>query len=482
MTDEGRKKRQLGRGLSALLGDEGEDYADLDRIRLSKMVPTEFVEPGPFQPRRHFDEEDGLADSIREKGILQPILVRRHPNKPTAYEIIAGERRWRAAQKAKLHEIPVIIKDLSDGEVLEVSLVENLQRQDLNPLEEAQGYSRLIDQFSHTQENLAKFLGKSRSHIANMLRLLTLPDSIKEMIDQEMLSAGHARALLGAGNAEKLAKTVVLKGLNVRQTEKLAQSAKGKVSRGEKQKEEKDANTLALEKEMSNLLGLAVTINYHEEKGGRIIIWYQTLDQLEEVLARLSHRPEHGETAFLAGVSREREMGVTGDVAREDETAREDMADGPLASDANAADTGMTTASDDDEASGVAEADPAEAETAAEEGQKDTAEAKPHAASEHVQGITPAGAAGGGPGEDAAAKIALGEKGASEAQTPAQETFAAAVEEASGEGEESSDEPTEVTAVEKPQFEEEMSREPPSGEDLEEEETEGEAGSKEPSF
>jgi len=299
-------KRNLGKGLSALLGDEGEDYAELDRVRLTKLVPIEFVHPGKFQPRRHFDEEeiDGLVESIGRQGVLQPILVRRHPEKPIAYEIIAGERRWRAAQRAKLHEIPVIIKDLGDGEALELALVENLQRQNLTPIEEADGYQRLIDEFSYTQEELGQYLGKSRSHVANMLRLIALPDGVKELVEKGELTAGHARALLGAQSPETLARRVIKKGLNVRQTEELAQGGKqGKKARKPSAPVEKDSNTLALEKEMSDLLGLSVNINFNESRGGVLTVRYKTLEQLEDLLARLSHKifPDGEEPAGAFG-------------------------------------------------------------------------------------------------------------------------------------------------------------------------------------
>ncbi len=299
-TEKGEgKKRKLGKGLSALLGDDEEDYAELDRVRLTKTVPIEFVHPGKFQPRRLFDKAEisGLVDSIKKQGILQPILVRRHPDKPMAYEIIAGERRWRAAQKAELHEIAIIIKDLSDGEALEIALVENLQRQDLNPLEEAEGYQRLINEFSNTQEDLAKTVGKSRSHVANMLRLLGLPDSVKSLVDKGALSAGHARALAGAEKSETLAKQVVKKGLNVRQTEALVQteSKRTRPKKGKAEKIDKDSDTLALEREMTELLGLAVSITYREGKGGRLVVYYQGLEQLEDILERLSRRAVDGE-------------------------------------------------------------------------------------------------------------------------------------------------------------------------------------------
>ena len=285
MTEEGKRK-QLGRGLSALFGDEGADYAELDRVRVSKPVPIEFLQPGRFQPRRHFDEAEieGLVDSIRANGILQPILVRRLPESPDRFEIVAGERRWRAAQKAALHEVPVIVKELADGDALEIALVENLQRQDLAPLEEADAYKRLMAEFGHTQEDVARVLGKSRSHIANTVRLLELSDPIKKLIDEGKLSAGHARALLGARNAEKLAHQIVARGLNVRQAEHMA---RGEKEEGKRKAPMKDADTRALEAEVSNLLGLKVTIN-HRGVGGVVMIGYHTLEQLDELLRRLS--------------------------------------------------------------------------------------------------------------------------------------------------------------------------------------------------
>lgn len=285
MTEEGKRK-QLGRGLSALFGDEGADYAELDRVRVSKPVPIEYLQPGRFQPRRHFDETEieGLVDSIRANGILQPILVRRLPESPDRFEIVAGERRWRAAQKAALHEVPVIVKELADGDALEIALVENLQRQDLAPLEEAEAYRRLMEEFGHTQEDVARVLGKSRSHIANTVRLLELPQAVKSLLEEGKLSAGHARALLGAPEAEKLAHQIVSRGLNVRQTEHLA---RGEKEEGRRKAPPKDADTRALEAEVSNLLGLKVTIN-HRGAGGVVMIGYHTLEQLDELLRRLS--------------------------------------------------------------------------------------------------------------------------------------------------------------------------------------------------
>lgn len=296
-------QRGLGRGLAALFGDEDDDYAELDRVHQTKTVPVEFLRPNRFQPRHNFDEEqiNALVDSVREQGILQPILVRRHGEEANVYEIVAGERRWRAAQLARLHEVPVIIKDISDKDSLEIALVENIQRQDLNALEEAEGYQRLMDQFEHTQENLARAVGKSRSHIANTVRLLNLPESIKRMVEENILTAGHGRALLNADDAEALARQVAKKGLNVRQTEKLVQRAKAK-AKGNGAKATpaltKDTDTLALERDLSNLLGLKVTIGFRGN-GGELTIHYRTLEQLDDVLRRLN--PEGAELPSMAG-------------------------------------------------------------------------------------------------------------------------------------------------------------------------------------
>ncbi|MEL0105548.1 MAG: ParB/RepB/Spo0J family partition protein [Rhodospirillales bacterium] len=287
-------KRGLGRGLSSLLGDDAGATPEGIDVHGSKKIPVEFLHPGRYQPRKYMDDDriKDLARSIEEKGILQPLLVRHHPEEPNAYEIIAGERRWRAAQLAKVHDVPVIIKDLTDQEVLEVALIENLQRQDLTPLEEAEGYQQLMDEFSHTQENLAKVVGKSRSHVANMMRLLGLPEPVKKMLNNGDLSTGHARALLNAKDPAKLAGEVVKKGLNVRQTEKLAQqgTAKKTDSKSNQSKQsakQKDADTLSLENDLTLLLGLKTEIQFNGE-GGAIVIHYNSLDQLDDILLRLS--------------------------------------------------------------------------------------------------------------------------------------------------------------------------------------------------
>lgn len=295
------RKRHLGRGLSALLGDEGADYADLDRVRAARTVATELLSPSPFQPRRRFDEGEisGLAESIRQNGILQPILVRRRPDSPDRFEIVAGERRWRAAQEVQLHEVPIIVKELSDQQVLEMALVENLQRQDLSAIEEADGYQRLISEFGYTQEALAGHMGKSRSHVANTLRLLNLPAPVKDMLQSGELSAGHGRALLAVRDPLELARVILRGDLNVRQAEKLAQAASGKgksakAHRGAAADDKtgatraKDADTLALERDLSTLLGLKVSIAF-DGTGGTLTIHYATLEQLDDVLHRLHH-------------------------------------------------------------------------------------------------------------------------------------------------------------------------------------------------
>ena len=281
------KRRSLGRGLSALLGED----TSSERATGARQIAVSKLHPGRYQPRRTMGEEElkDLSRSIRELGVLQPILVREHPERAGDYEIIAGERRWRAAQLAQLHEVPVLIKVLSNKETLEVALVENLQREDLSPLEEAVGLQRLMDEFGHTQEALAKAVGKSRPHVANMLRLLGLPDAVKAMVDKGLLSAGHARALLAAAAPEALAREVVEKGLSVRQTEQLVQRAaaaakSGGAKRGPK---EKDADTRALETDLSDMLGLRVAIA-SKGREGSVTLYYKSLDQLDGLLQRLS--------------------------------------------------------------------------------------------------------------------------------------------------------------------------------------------------
>lgn len=296
---QGREKRNLGRGLAALFGEEKEDYAELDRVRTTRKVAVGQLRPGRFQPRRRFDDEalGTLVNSIREKGVLQPLLVRRLEGEADQFEIIAGERRWRAAQLAQVHELPVVVRELSDAEALEVALVENIQRQDLTPLEEAEGYQRLMAEFSHTQEDLSRVVGKSRSHVANMMRLLNLPEKVKSMLDDGRLSAGHARALLNAPDPLAIAEEVVAKGLSVRETERLAQSGKTPRARKSGAKKSampataKDADTRALERDLSLLLGLKVSIDLKGETGD-ISIHFETLEQLDDVLHRLKRDPQ----------------------------------------------------------------------------------------------------------------------------------------------------------------------------------------------
>ncbi|WP_113772004.1 ParB/RepB/Spo0J family partition protein [Kiloniella litopenaei] len=310
MAEAQDKRKNLGRGLAALFGDETEDYASLDKVRSTKQVPIEHIHPNTKQPRRHFEEEAlaTLADSIEQSGLLQPILVRRHPELSSEYEIVAGERRWRASQRAQLHEIPVVIRELNDAEVLQVAIIENVQRQDLTPIEEATSYRRLMDEFGHKQDDVAKIIGKSRSHIANMLRLLSLPEEVQELVEKGDLSAGHARALVGADDAVDLAQEIASKGLSVRETERLAKAMKNELKEPENDQTQlkkpitsskikpssgpqKDADTLALERDLSNMLGLKVSIDFHGQ-GGALKISYDTLEQLDNVLHRLTQSSE----------------------------------------------------------------------------------------------------------------------------------------------------------------------------------------------
>lgn len=289
---EGGKQTNLGRGLSSLLGEDEDAGAEAGALKGFKAVPIEYLRPGRYQPRHDAEDDQlgNLAQSIREQGILQPILVRRHPEEADAYEIIAGERRWRAAQLAELHQVPVVVKELSDKESLEIALVENLQRQDLSALEEAQGYRRLMEEFSYAQEGLAQAVGKSRSHVANMMRLLGLPDPVKDLLQSGALTAGHARALLNSDRPVVLARQVVKRGLNVRQTEALVQ-VKGKKagpSAAARKKTGKDADTVALERDLAALLGLKVEIEFGQD-GGTLTLHYGSLEQLDDILHRLSH-------------------------------------------------------------------------------------------------------------------------------------------------------------------------------------------------
>jgi ParB family chromosome partitioning protein len=302
-----KKQKGLGRGLDALLGDapkarrvESEDAGKAEgAARPKSTLPIEFLKPNPNQPRRDFDEAAimELVLSIKSKGLLQPIIVR--PAGPNSYEIVAGERRWRAAQKAKLHDVPVIIRELTDEETAEIALIENVQRVDLNPVEEARAYQRLADVHKRTQEDIGRAVGKSRSHVANTLRLLSLPEAALAALARGEITAGHARAILSAPEPEKLLKAVLANGLSVRDTEKLAETARnekagvkpagGKTVSEAKQASpaKKDADTRALEADLAAALGLEVVIEHRPAGSGMIAVRYLTLDQLDDVCRRL---------------------------------------------------------------------------------------------------------------------------------------------------------------------------------------------------
>ena len=280
-------KKGLGRGLSSLMGDT--NISSTDNVAKSSEVTISIaaLKPSPSQPRRLFDKNsiNELAESIKSKGLVQPILVRPSKTDENSYEIIAGERRWRAAQIAQLHEIPAVIKNLDDVEALEIAIIENIQRSDLSPIEEAAGYKRLIDNQGHTQEVLSEIVGKSRSHIANILRLLTLPQSIQDMISEGKISSGHARAIMNSAFPEQLAEKIINENLSVREAESLAKSKKSTVQKIKL----KDPDTIDLEEKISEKLGLNVSINHRGKKGGYIKIEYKSLDQLELVTQRLKN-------------------------------------------------------------------------------------------------------------------------------------------------------------------------------------------------
>lgn len=288
-------KRRLGRGLAALIGEMDQPLpvgGSKPGVNPDRMIPIEFVSRNPKNPRRYFNEDElqDLASSIRQHGIVQPVVVRSAGSE--RYEIIAGERRWRAAQLAGLVEIPVIVRDVDDRTALEIAIVENVQRSDLNPLEEALGYEQLIAEHGYTQNDLGEIIGKSRSHVANSLRLLKLPDPVRDMLAAGSLSAGHARALVSTSDPTVLAKTIVSKGMSVRDAERLAQNdikAQNDPAYGVIRREEKDSDTLALERTLSDALGLDVSIN-HRGSGGQIKIAYKTLEQLEDVCRLLERR------------------------------------------------------------------------------------------------------------------------------------------------------------------------------------------------
>ena len=302
MTEEAQSRRRgLGRGLSALLGNDAEDYARLDQVRASKVVAIEQLHPNPNQPRRRFDEVEmeTLVESIQEVGMLQPILVRRIDDDDESFEIVAGERRWRAAQRAQLHQVPIVIKELDDGQSLKIALVENIQREDLNAIEEAEGYRRLMDEFSLTQEAVSLAVGRSRSHIANSVRLLGLPDSVKTVLEEGKLSAGHGRALLATDDPENLAKKALKKELTVRELEALTKRESAPKS-PPKPVADKDPDTRALEHDLTEALGLHVNISHRGESGGSVRIDYKTLEQLDEVCRRLCHQ-EHESGVTITG-------------------------------------------------------------------------------------------------------------------------------------------------------------------------------------
>lgn len=301
---DNKAKRGLGRGLSALMSDvsDAQPVSGAPARSADRKVPIEQVEPNPDQPRRDFDKSalDDLANSIREKGIIQPLIVRPNPRQADGYEIVAGERRWRAAQIAQLHDVPVIVREFDDTEVLEVAIIENIQRSDLNPIEEAAGYSQLMEKFGHTQEKLSSALGKSRSYIANLVRLLSLPLEVQGFLREGSLSAGHARALITADDPSALARKVIKDGLSVRETEKLAKSIGdniftdgGKAS--VKKATEKDADTKALEGDLSASLGMKVSITHKPGKeGGSIAISYKSFDQLDDLCRLLTTNRQVG--------------------------------------------------------------------------------------------------------------------------------------------------------------------------------------------
>jgi ParB family chromosome partitioning protein len=298
------KPRGLGRGLDALFEDEEATFAVKEEAPMlmpqgpRRTLGVGQLMPNPDQPRTHFDPKyiNELADSIRQHGLIQPILVRPITGSKDMFQIVAGERRWRASQKAQLHEVPVIIRDLDDAQVLQIALIENLQRQDLNAIEEARGYQRLMDEFAFGAEDVGEAVGRSRSHVANMIRILSLPESVQNMVVEGSISAGHARALISAKNPALLAQEVAAKGLSVRQTEKLAAEAQGREvqPRGGKSGTVtfKDPNHLAMERDLENILGMKVTIMMNGEFSGTVSVDFRDLDQFDEIARRLSKIPK----------------------------------------------------------------------------------------------------------------------------------------------------------------------------------------------
>ena len=286
---------RLGRGLAALIGDAGNEVAAMDRLRGQRLVPIEFLRPNPRNPRKDFNETEleDLSASIKERGILQPILVRSITGVADAYEIVAGERRWRAAQRANVHDVPIILVEADEKAALEIAVIENVQRADLNPLEEAMGYEQLANEFGYSHSDLARLIGKSRSHIVNTLRLLKLPKLSRQMLAEGHLSAGHARALLAIADPDAVARRIVEQGLTVRDVERIAQNEADAANSGTPKaktngaRREKNADTRALEKQLSDALGLAVSIDGRGERG-EVRIRYKTLEQLDGLCTRLS--------------------------------------------------------------------------------------------------------------------------------------------------------------------------------------------------
>jgi ParB family chromosome partitioning protein len=286
MAEDGRSR--LGRGLAALIGDVGDETKVVERARGARKAPIEFVKANPRNPRRNFSDEEleELSSSIKERGIIQPIVVRAMKGAADQFEIVAGERRWRAAQRAGLHEVPIVVVEVTDAEALELAIIENVQRTDLNPLEEAGGYQALASEYDHNHDDIAKIVGKSRSHVTNTLRLLKLPEPVKAYIHAGKITAGAARMLIGASDPEEMAREIVDRGLNVRQVEALAKDRGEKSGKSASKRALKSPDTLALERRVSDALGLAVTVD-HRGNGGVLQIHYRSLDQLDDVLRRL---------------------------------------------------------------------------------------------------------------------------------------------------------------------------------------------------
>ena len=290
MVERKSKSRGLGRGLSSLMGDLNNETLtsneNSESQTIEKLVPVEKIYPNPNQPRKSFQEEKliELANSIKTKGIVQPLIVRKKKGTKESFEIVAGERRWRAAQRAQIHELPVIIKEFTDIEVLEIAIIENVQRADLNPIEEALGYKNLMENFDHTQDGLSKEIGKSRSHIANLLRLLNLPSTVQELLISGQLTAGHARALVTCDNPLAIAKQIISLGLSVRDAERLAKNVSEKKVSNKAKTKEKPADTVLLEADLSAALKMKVSINHEEGKEkGLISIAYKSLDELDRI-------------------------------------------------------------------------------------------------------------------------------------------------------------------------------------------------------